>query len=68
MIYLDTSALIKLHLFEEGSEEVSRLVTGQDGPVPVWELLEMDLSNALRLKVFRKEITLKNTEDQLKLL
>jgi len=27
----------------------------------------MDLSNALRLKVFRKEITLKNAEDQLKL-
>lgn len=56
MIYLDTSALIKLYLLEDGSEEVSRIVTGQDHPLPVWELQEVELINALRLKVFRKEL------------
>lgn len=67
MIYLDTSALIKLYLLERGSEEVHRLVSGQDEPLPVWELQEMELANALRLKAFRREITAKEVEGQLAL-
>lgn len=56
MIYLDTSAFIKLYIREDGSEQVNELVTGQDDPLPVWDLLEAELTNALRLKVFWKEL------------
>ena len=65
MIYLDTSALIKLYLLEDGSETVHGLVTGQDDPLPVWELQEMELVNALRLKVFWKEISKGDADRQI---
>lgn len=57
MIYLDTSAFIKLYFREDGSEQVNELVTGQDDPLPVWDLLEAELTNAFRLKVFWKELS-----------
>ena len=56
MIYLDTSALIKLYIHESGSAEVQALLASQSEPLAVWELHEMELVNALRLKVFWKEI------------
>lgn len=52
VIYLDTSAFIKLYIKEGGSEEVNSLVTSQDNPLPLWDILEAELINALRLKVF----------------
>lgn len=67
MIYLDTSALIKLYIREEGSEEVQQWVASQDDPLPVWELQEMELINALYLKVFWKEISLQDAEGQIEL-
>ncbi len=67
MIYLDTSALIKLYLLEEGSAVVQELVSSQNDPLPVWELQEMELTNALRLKVFWGEISLAGAERQLEL-
>jgi predicted nucleic acid-binding protein len=57
VIYLDTSALIKLHLVEDGSESVFDLIQRQDDPLPVWELQEAELVNALHLKVFRRELS-----------
>ena len=56
MLYLDTSAFLKLYVREEGSEEVQSLVISQEEPLPVWEILEMELHNALQLKVFRDEL------------
>lgn len=56
MIYLDTSAFIKLYFRESGTETVHELVTGQDDPLPVWDLLEAELTNAFRLKVFWQEL------------
>ncbi|MCB1122770.1 MAG: type II toxin-antitoxin system VapC family toxin [Verrucomicrobiae bacterium] len=56
MIYLDTSALIKLYLLEDGSESVNRLVISQDEPLPIWELQEAELVNALQLKIFWGEL------------
>jgi predicted nucleic acid-binding protein len=56
VIYLDTSALIKLYLLEDHSEQVDELVRSQDEPLPVWELQEVELVNALRLKVFWNEL------------
>ena len=52
MIYLDTSAFIKLYLHEQGSSEVHRLVIAQQDPLPVWSLVELEFFSALKFKVF----------------
>ena len=65
MIYLDTSALIKLYIHESGSAEVQALLASQSTPLPVWELHEMELVNALRLKVFWKEISEADADAQI---
>jgi predicted nucleic acid-binding protein len=65
MLYLDTSALLKLYLREEGSEWVQARVASQSDPLPVWELQEAELTNALRLKVFWRDITAAQAEGQL---
>ncbi len=57
MIYLDTSAFIKLYLHEEGSAEVHRLVTAQHDPLPAWHVLELELYNTLRFKIFLAEMS-----------
>jgi len=57
MIYLDTSAFIKLYLQEEGSAEVHGLVVAQMDPLPMWHFLELELVNALRFKVFLSEMS-----------
>ena len=57
MIYLDTSAFIKLYVAEHGSDEVHRLVVAQREPLPVWSFLELEFLNALRFKVFLGEMT-----------
>lgn len=56
MIYLDTSAFVKLYLAEDGSDEVHRLVVAQREPLPVWSFLELEFLNALRFKVFLAEL------------
>ncbi len=65
MLYLDTSALLKLYIREEGSDAVQARIVAQDIPLPVWELQEAELINALRLKVFWKEITNKQADEQI---
>ena len=65
MIYLDTSALIKLYHLEPGSADVQTLVSSQSHPLPIWELQEMELTNALRLKVFWKEISEADASSQI---
>ena len=65
MLYLDTSAMLKLYLREEGSEWVQAQVAAQSDPLPVWELQEAELTNALRLKVFWRDITAAQAEGQL---
>jgi predicted nucleic acid-binding protein len=57
VIYLDTSAFIKLYLEEEGSAQVHRLVTSQFDPLPVWHVLELEFHNALRFKVFLADMS-----------
>lgn len=56
MLYLDTSAFLKLYVREDGSELVHETVTTQFDPLPVWDILEMEFHNALQLKVFREEL------------
>lgn len=67
MIYLDTSSLVKLYLLEEDSAVVQELVSSQHDPLPVWELQEMELTNALRLKVFWGEVSQKDADRQMEL-
>jgi predicted nucleic acid-binding protein len=57
MIYLDTSAFIKLYLHEDGSAEVHGLVVAQREPLPVWHFMELEFLNALRFKVFHAEMS-----------
>ena len=56
VLYLDTSAFLKLYVLESGSEAVQRIVENQCDPLPVWEIQEMEFVNALKLKVFWNEI------------
>ena len=67
MLYLDTSALLKLYIREQGSEAVQARVASQDLPLPIWEFQEAELTNALRLKVFWNEITPAQAETQIAL-
>lgn len=57
MIYLDTSAFLKLYVREEGSEFVQRCLEAQENPVPMADILRCEFLNALRLKVFWNELT-----------
>jgi len=57
VIYLDTSALVKLYVLEDGSAFTQSTLSAQEDPLPVWELQEAELANALHLKVFRGEWT-----------
>ncbi len=56
MVYLDTSAFIKLYLEEEGSHAVHDAVVHQQQPLPIWSLVELEFYNALRFKVFLHEL------------
>lgn len=67
MLYLDTSALLKLCIREAGSESVHSLVVSQDLPLAIWEIQEAELINALRLKAFWKEVTPGQADGQIAL-
>ena len=67
MLYLDTSALLKLYVRETGSEQVHERVISQDFPLPIWEIQECELINAMWLKVFCKELTTDQAQSQIDL-
>ena len=50
----------------KGSEWVQAEIASQDFPLPIWEIQEAELINALHLKVFWKEITDAQAEEQLR--
>jgi predicted nucleic acid-binding protein len=58
MIYLDTGCLVKLYYPEEESEYVAAKTAGL--PIAFTSLHHLELTSAMRLKVFRQEAT----EDQ----
>jgi predicted nucleic acid-binding protein len=57
VIYLDTSALLKLYIHEDHSETVQKWIERQDDPLPVWDWQQIEMYNALRLKVFWGDIS-----------
>jgi len=65
MLYLDTSALLKLYIREDGSEAVQACIAAQDLPLAIWEIQEAELINALRLKAFWNEITAAQADQQI---
>lgn len=67
MLYLDTSALLKLYVLEDGSNAVQEAIKSQSAPLPVWEIQEMELRNALQLKVFWSELSEEAASGQLAL-
>ncbi len=67
MLYLDTSAFLKLYIREEGSAAVQSLVESQSEPLPVWDVLEMEFTNAIWMKVFWKDIAAADAHSQLDL-
>ncbi|MBA3030812.1 MAG: type II toxin-antitoxin system VapC family toxin [Desulfobacteraceae bacterium] len=56
MIYIDTSAIVKLYIKEPDSRKVSEWIRINNNPIPLTRLIELELLNALKLKQFRKEI------------
>jgi predicted nucleic acid-binding protein len=53
VIYLDTGCLLKLYYPEPDSARVAHLVAGKS--IVLLAIHELELSNALQLKLFRKE-------------
>lgn len=56
-VYYDTGALIKLYVEEDFSDPVTVYVSALKKPIALHAFHEVELENALRLKVFRKELT-----------
>lgn len=57
MIYVDTSAIVKLYIKEKDSKRLSDFITNNNKALPLTALHELELVNAINLKVYRKEIT-----------
>ena len=58
-VWLDTSVLVSLYVPEARSERVARIVRRAGEPIPFSQLHELELVNALRLGVFRREVRAK---------
>jgi predicted nucleic acid-binding protein len=56
-IYVDTGLLCSVYSPDANSTAAIRVLTRARGPVPLIWLHQLELRNALRLRVFRREIT-----------
>jgi predicted nucleic acid-binding protein len=57
MVYVDTSILVKLYFRESFSSEAARWVTRNNQSLPFTAFHELEFTNALNQKLFRKELT-----------
>lgn len=64
--YLDSSALIKLYVAETGSDRVSGYARALRHPIPFSHLHELEMKNALQLKLFRREATSKAVDESVR--
>ena len=55
--YFDSDVLVKLYVSEEWSAEAVDLVQEAGEPILFTHLHELEVTNALRLKAFREEVT-----------
>ena len=56
MIYIDTSVIVKLYIKEKYSHSVSEWVKKNNESIPLTSFIELEFTNALKLKQFRNEI------------
>ncbi|MFW6332613.1 MAG: type II toxin-antitoxin system VapC family toxin [Thermodesulfobacteriota bacterium] len=57
MLYVDTSAIVKLYVREALSMEISEFLRENDQALPLTRFHELEFSNALHLKTFRAELS-----------
>jgi len=57
MIYVDTSAIVKLYVREDRSSEASAWLRKRNQAIPFTALHQLELTNAVKLKQFRAEIS-----------
>ena len=63
MVYVDTSVLVKLYLREPGSRQASEWVRENGIAIPLTPLHALELTNAIQLKQFRKELTVEQADE-----
>lgn len=61
MLYVDTSAIVKLYVREDYSQNVSAWLRENDQAIPWTAFHELEFTNAVHLKEFREEITSKQS-------
>ena len=57
MVYVDTSVIVKLYIKEGYSRDVSDWLKENNEAIPLTSFHELELINAIHLKLFRTEIT-----------
>ena len=65
MIYLDSSLLFSVHSTDMNSREAVRLLQSAGEALLVTQLCEVEVVNALSLRIFRGEITVKQARDSM---
>jgi predicted nucleic acid-binding protein len=65
MIYLDSSVLFSVHSTDKNSREAVRLLQAASEPLAVTQLCEVEVVNALSLRIFRGEITVKQAQESM---
>ena len=68
MVYVDTSALVKLYIKEPGSDQVSEWLKKNNEPIPLTGLIELEFINALKLKQFRNDLSSEEFEKIISLM
>lgn len=66
--YFDSGVLVKAYCREINSAEAITLILSEDVPLPLTLFQEIEIRNALRLKVFRREMTNASLQGGLSLL
>lgn len=64
-VYFDTGLLAKLYCAEVESPRAVEIVRRFSPPYPITHWHDIEITNAMRLKVFRKEMTEKELDDGL---
>lgn len=57
MVYVDTSVLVKLYIKEAYSRKASEWIRANNEAIPKTVFHELEFTNAIQLKLFRKEIS-----------
>ena len=57
MLYLDTSAIVKLYVKEKYSRDLARWLTRNNEAIPLTNFHELEFTNAVNLKRYRGEIS-----------